>query len=178
MTIKWGQVAQGGVYHATSDYLRGRSQQYVLGYFDLDYDPTRFAIHVDGGFIPEPDIVSKLKDPSNAGNWETIWPNPKIDEPQTKELAWLASENRYFVAISSAPINEIKDNLEPADITPLQSVYPTISTTIYPDVKQSPKMEDEKRRIIIDFTSRPITIEPGQKTSPADLSLDLFAGPA
>lgn len=177
MTITWEQMAQGGLYHATSDYLRGRSQQYVLGHFDLDYDPSRFAIYVDGGFIPEPDIVGKLKNPSDSGKWKTIWPNPKIDEPETKELAWLASENRYFVAISSAPVAELRDDLEPADITSLQSIYPTIKTAIYPTQQQAPKMSDEKRRVIIDFVSQPLTLNPGEQTKPADLSLDLFAGP-
>ncbi|MFK7787865.1 MAG: hypothetical protein AB8C95_00045, partial [Phycisphaeraceae bacterium] len=177
MTIVWEQMAQGGVYHATSDYLRGRSQQYVLGHFDDEYDPSRFAIYVDGGFIPEPDIVGKLKNPSDSGKWETIWPNPKIDAPETKELAWLASENRYFVAISSAPVKEVRDDLEPADITSLQSIYPEISTAIYPTEKQAPKMSDEKRRVIIDFTSQALTLKPGEQTKASDLSLDLFAGP-
>ncbi|MBX2851355.1 MAG: membrane protein insertase YidC, partial [Phycisphaeraceae bacterium] len=177
MTIAWEQIAQGGVYHATSDYLRGRSQQYVLGYFDLDYDPTRFAIHVEDGFLPEPDLISKLKDPSNTGKWESIWPNPKIDEPETKELAWLASENRYFVAISSAPVYDSRDDLEPANITSLQSIYPDVKTTIYPNAKLDPSMSDEDRRVIIEFTSTPITLKPGEQTQPADLSLDLFAGP-
>lgn len=177
MTIKWEQMAQGGVYHAKSDYLRGRSQQYVLGQFDLDYDPARFAIHVEDGFLPEPDLVGKLKDPNKTGKWKTIWPNPKIDEPETKELAWLASENRYFVAISSASATEIRDDLKPKDMTALQAIYPKVSTTIYPNVKQDPDMKDEKRRVIIDFTSKPITLEPGETTKQSDLSLDLFAGP-
>jgi YidC/Oxa1 family membrane protein insertase len=178
MTITWEQIAQGGVYHATSDYLRGRSQQYVLGYFDQDYDPTRFAIHVDDGFLPEPDLISKLKDPADTGKWKSVWPNPKIDEPETKELAWLASENRYFVAISSAPVQDTRDDLEPADITSLQSIYPTVQTTIYPNKNEAPpKFSDEKRRVIIDIVSNEITLKPGEQTKPADLSLDLFAGP-
>ncbi len=177
MTITWEQMAQGGLYHATSDYLRGRSQQYVLGYFDLDYDPTRFAIHVDGGFLPEPDLVGKLKNPNDTGKWKSIWPNPKIDEPETKELAWLASENRYFVAISSAPVNDLRDDLEPGDLKSLQSIYPTVSTTIYPNELQSPSMKDEKRRVIIDFASKPITLKPGEQSQASALSLDLFAGP-
>lgn len=177
MTIAWEQIAQGGVYHMTSDYLRGRSQQYVLGHFDLDYDEARFAIYVDGAFLPEPDVVSKLKDPTESGKWETVWPNPKIDEPETKELAWLASENRYFVAISSAPIAEIRDDLEPKDITALQSIYPTVKTSIFPTHQKSPSFDDEKRRVIIDFVSKPLTLEPGEQTKASDLSLDLFAGP-
>ncbi|MGB1125508.1 MAG: membrane protein insertase YidC [Phycisphaeraceae bacterium] len=177
MTITWEQMAQGGVYHATNDYLRGRSQQYVLGHYNLDYDAARFAIYVEDGFLPEPDIVSKLKDPSSTGKWKTVWPNPKIDEPETKELAWLASENRYFVAISSAPVAEARDDLEPADLTALQAIYPKISTTIYPDIRQSASMKDEDRRVIIDFTSNAITLKPGGQTKASDLSLDLFAGP-
>lgn len=177
MTITWEQMAQGGVYHATSDYLRGRSQQYVLGQFDLDFDPSRFAIHVENGFIPEPDIVGKLKDPRESGKWKTLWPNPKIDEPETKELAWLASENRYFVAISSAPVDDSRDDLQPADIKSLQSIYPTVSTTVYPNVLQDASMKDENRRVIIDFTSAAITLKPGEQTQTSALSLDLFAGP-
>ena len=177
MTVTWEQMAQGGVYHATSDYLRGRSQQYVLGHYDLDYDEARFAIHVEDGFLPEPDLISKLKDPSDSGKWETIWPNPKIDSPQTKQLAWLASENRYFVAISSAAIGEVRDDLRPKDLTALEAIYPTISTTIYPNVKQDASMKDEKRRVIFDFTSKPITLDPNSQTKASDLSLDLFAGP-
>lgn len=177
VTIAWQQMAQGGVYHATSDYLRGRSQQYVLGYFDLDYDPSRFAIYVEGGFIPEPDIVNKLKDPTDSGKWTSLWPNPVIDEPETKKLAWLAAENRYFATISSAPVAEVHDDLEPADITPLQSIYPTIDTAIYPTQQQAPNFNDEKRRVIIDFSSDSITLEPGAKTAASDLSLSLFAGP-
>lgn len=177
MTIQWEQVAQGGVYHAKSDYLRGRSQQYVLGHFDLEYDEARFAIYVDGAFLPEPDIVGKLKDPNDTGKWETIWPNPKISEPATKELAWLASENRYFVAISSAPVNEVRDDLEPKNITSLQSIYPTVKTTIFPNVRQDANMNDEDRRVIIDFVSEPITLASGEQSDASALSLDLFAGP-
>lgn len=177
ITLTWEQMAQGGVYHATSDYLRGRSQQYVLGYFDLDYDPSRFAIYVDGGFLPEPDVISKLKDPRDTGKWQSVWPSPKIDEPQTKELAWLAAENRYFVAISSAPVGELREDLEPADITALQSIYPTVTTSIYPNKIQAPSLSDEKRKVILELTSQTLTLKPGESTHPSDLSLDLFTGP-
>ncbi|MEM9111655.1 MAG: membrane protein insertase YidC [Planctomycetota bacterium] len=177
MTVAWEQMAQGGVYRATSDYLRGRSQQFVLGYFDLEYDESRFAIYVDGGFLPEPDVVKKLKDPDDDSKWESIWPNPKIDDADTKELAWLARENRYFVAVSSAVAPEISGELEPKDITALQSIYPTVKTTVYPDRNLSYSAKDETRSVIVELASNRITLEPGAKTNTADLSLDLFAGP-
>eukprot|EP00752_Nemacystus_decipiens_P015046 g13402.t1 len=177
MTITWEQMAQGGLYHLTSDYLRGISQKHVLGYFDLDYDPTRFAIHTGDGFVSENKLIGKLKNPNKSTKWETIWPNPNIDEPETKELAWLASENRYFVAISTLPFKEITDSLEPKDLASLQSAYPDISTTVYPNELKAPWMPDEKRRLIFEFTSKPITIQPSKQSDPSDLSLDLFAGP-
>lgn len=183
MTIAWEQMAQGGVYHMTSDYLRGRSQQFVLGHFDLEYDEARFAIYVKNGFLPEPDVIKELKNrkPSEqwqpGKKWQTVWPNPDIDEPETKELAWLASENRYFVAISSAPLAEIRDDLEPADLTALQAIYPTVKTSVYPTQKKSSSYEDENRRVMIDFASNNLTLQPGEKTKANDLSLDLFAGP-
>ena len=68
MTVAWEQLAQGGIYHATNDYLRGRSNQFVLGHFDLDYDEARFSIYVgDDAFLPEPDVTSKLKNPNKTG---------------------------------------------------------------------------------------------------------------
>nr|MBX2852565.1 YidC/Oxa1 family membrane protein insertase [Phycisphaeraceae bacterium] len=111
------------------------------------------------------------------GNWQTVWPNPKIEEPATKELVWLATENRYFVAISSAPILDIEDDLLPRDIPALQSIYPTIKTTVVPNELQASWMNDEKRRVVLELISNEIKLEPGAQTAAADLSLDLFAGP-
>lgn len=176
LTITWEQLAQGGIYHAPTDYLRGRSQQYVTGYFDLDYDPARFSLYVKNGFIAEPDLIGKLKDPADTGKWSTIWPNPQVDETQTKELAWLASENRYFVAISSAPaVDQAID--ETADVTALQSIYPTITTDIYPNLAESPSTKDIDRRVVFSFISDTLTLAPGQASTDDQLSLDLFAGP-
>ena len=40
ISIEWGQLAQGDVHYETNDYLRGRSRQYVTGYFRDDYDES------------------------------------------------------------------------------------------------------------------------------------------
>ena len=178
MTIQWEQLAQGGVYHASNDYLRGRSNQYVLGHFDLEYDQEKFSIYVgNDAFLPEPDLIRKLKNPNKPGkNWKSAWPNPRIDNPEQKELAWLASENRYFVAISSPQV-KITDDIETGDIPALQAIYPTVTTTIYPNTLEDPDLPDEKRRVILGLISDAITLAPGEKSSTNQLSLDLFAGP-
>ncbi|MGB0767983.1 MAG: hypothetical protein ACPGYV_09765, partial [Phycisphaeraceae bacterium] len=96
LDIRWSQLAQSDVHYETNDYLRGRSRQYVTGYFRDDYDAKRFSIYVDDGFISRPDLIGKLKEPSADNKWQSIWPNPKTDDGDNT-LAWLASENRYFV---------------------------------------------------------------------------------
>jgi len=172
-SIKWGQLAQSDVHYETNDYLRGRSRQYVTGYFRDDYDESRFSIYVDDGFIARPDLIGKLKDTDNP-KWKSVWPNPKVNEGDNT-LAWLASENRYFVVISSPHIKA--DTQETGDVPALEEVYPKISTTIYPDAKADKDLPDDARHVLIGLTSQSLQLKPGQSTQPADLSLDLFVGP-
>ncbi|MFN3167646.1 MAG: membrane protein insertase YidC [Phycisphaeraceae bacterium] len=174
LKVQWQQLAQGDVHHEANDYLRGRSLHYVTGYFDDDYDPGRLSIYVKDGFITRTDLISKLKDRDEKSKWQTVWPNPQVD-PQDKQLAWLASENRYFVAISSADVDP--DTEETSKITALEAVYPKITTIIYPDEGQDKDLDDEKRTVLLGLTSKERTLKPGEKSKPADLSLDLFVGP-
>lgn len=175
LTVQWEQLAQADVHYETNDYLRGRSRQFVTGYFDNGYDPEHFSVYVDEGFISRPDLINKLKDPTDSGKWKSIWPNPKAGKVD-KELAWLATENRYFVAISSAATDALAVK-ETGDVTSLQSLYPEITTTIYPNVQADREAADDDRLVLISFVSNELKIEPGKASKSSDLSLDLFVGP-
>jgi YidC/Oxa1 family membrane protein insertase len=174
LKIQWQQLAQGDVHHEANDYLRGRSLHYVTGYFDDDYDPGRLSIYVEDGFITRTDLIAKLKNPKEKSKWKSVWPNPQVDE-EGKQLAWLASENRYFVAISSADV--APKTKETADVPALQAVFPKITTRVYPSEGEDSEIKDENRTVLLGFVSKELTIKPGKNSKPADLSLDLFVGP-
>lgn len=179
LTITWAQLGPGDVHHNPSDYLRGRSRQYVLGYFDDDRDQSRFSIYTDDGFISRPDLINKLKAPKSerdADDWDSIWPNPKINnDNKDKHLVWLAVENRYFAMITSASIPEGTE--ESADIVPLTDRFPTIATVVTPNEAQIKKADPDNRHVVMYLTSAPHTLKPGAKTPAAALDLDIFAGP-
>lgn len=176
LEITWAQFGPGDVHHNPADYLRGRSRQYVLGYFNDDRDPSRFSIYTDDGFLARPDVVNALMEKDREGKWQTIWggPNPKIDS-KDKSLAWLAVENRYFALITSTDIPA--DTTESAEITPLTDLFPTIETVITPNEQQNQDMEVDDRKVLLFFTSTKHKLKPGQSTADRALSLDIFAGP-
>ncbi|MEM9021365.1 MAG: membrane protein insertase YidC [Planctomycetota bacterium] len=178
LRITWSQFGPGDVHHNPSDYLRGRSRQYVLGYFDDDYDPSRFSIRSGDGFIPRPDVVDHLKQSpvDREGEWQTLWggPNPKTDNTD-KALAWLAVENRYFAVITSAHIPV--DTTESADITPLSDLYPVIDTAVTPSEAQDKDASVDDRKVLMFFTSNEVTLAPKATTLGGVLSMDIFAGP-
>jgi len=180
MTVRWQQLAQTDIYHEPNDYLRGRSQHYVTGYFRDEYDPSHLAVYRDGGFITRPDLIKYL----NNGDWNSIWPNEDVIDENDEEpvsLAWLASENRFFVAITSA--RTAPDTVETGDVTPLQAIYPTINTSVWPDAKTNPDLKEDERAVLLGLASQELTLapgtngQPGQSTAIDALSLDLYAGP-
>lgn len=170
MTIQWEQFAQGDMTWDRGDYLRGRSRQYVLGYFNLEHDPGRFSISADDGYIPRDELIKKVAE----GDWGSVWPNARIN-PEQKELAWLASVNRYFAVVTSAHVDP--EAAESADIPALQTAYPTIQTRLIPSPDEAPDASPDERAVLFIITSREIKIAAGETTDPADLGLDVFLGP-
>jgi YidC/Oxa1 family membrane protein insertase len=170
MTIQWEQFAQGDMTWDRGDYLRGRSRQYVLGYFNLEHDPGRFSISADDGYVPRHELIEKVAE----GDWGSVWPNARIN-PEQKELAWLASVNRYFAVVTSAHADPGTE--ESSDIVALQAAYPTIQTRLIPSADEAPDVKADDRAVLFIITSREIKLAPGSTTEPADLGLDVFLGP-
>ncbi|MEM9414843.1 MAG: membrane protein insertase YidC [Planctomycetota bacterium] len=168
MRVQWEQYAQGDVTWDSGDYLRGRSRQYVMGYFNLKHDPGRFSISSE--YLPRDSLVSEMTREKNP--WVSVWPNPDLDAEQ-KELAWLASVNRYFTVVTSSHVDP--DATDSSEVIALEAIYPVIGTTLSPSAASDP--EADERAVM--FTLRSQTLEiPAHKSSAAtDLGLDIFAGP-
>ncbi|MFI4861954.1 MAG: membrane protein insertase YidC [Phycisphaerales bacterium JB063] len=170
MDIQWEQFAQGDVTWDHGDYLRGRSRQYVLGYFNLKHDPGRFSISSGDGYIPR----HKVADEVASGDWDTIWPNPNID-PEQKELAWLASVNRYFTIVTSTHIEP--GATDSSQVIGLEAIYPEIGTILSPSATSDPELDADSRAVMFTLRSQTLTVAPLQSTAATDLGLDIFAGP-
>ena len=170
MQVQWEQLAQGDMTWDRGDYLRGRSRQYVLGYFNLKHDPGRFSISTDDGYLFRDDVVKDIVD----GDWDSIWPNPGLDA-ETSELAWLGSVNRYFTIVTSA--HKDPATTESSNVPALEAVYPTIGVTLSPSPQRDPEAKPDDRVVMFTLKSQELTLEPGATTAPGDLGLDVFAGP-
>lgn len=172
LTLQWEQLAQGDMTWDRGDYLRGRSRQYVLGYFNLDHDPGRFSISTEDGYIFRDALIKDLTREKKP--WLTVWPNPDIDV-QPAELAWLGSVNRYFTVVTSAHIDPAAT--ESADVRGLEAVYPEIGVRLSPGVSADTDIDPNDRVLMFTLRSQEIKLAAGATTVPGDLGLDVFAGP-
>ena len=172
ITVQWEQLAQGDMTWDRGDYLRGRSRQYVLGYFNLDHDPGRFSISTEDGYIFRDALIKDLTREKKP--WLTVWPNTDIDV-QPAELAWLGSVNRYFTVVTSAHIDP--EASESADVRGLEAVYPEIGVRLSPGVASNEDIDPNDRVVMFTLRSQEIKLAAGATTAPGDLGLDVFAGP-
>lgn len=177
MTVVWEQLGQGDIEY-TPDYLKGRSQYFVLGYFNNDHDPGHFSISSRDGYLQRSDVVGDVLEAQEDDNDDEdvgVWPREDMDEQA--ELAWLASTNRFFAIVTSAPVDPESDSENSEAITSLQTLYPTIETSVYPSEKADPDLSAVNRTVMLTLRSNKLTLDPGQTSKPGDLGLDIFAGP-
>ncbi|XAL99887.1 membrane protein insertase YidC [Phycisphaeraceae bacterium D3-23] len=172
MRVQWEQYAQGDVTWDSGDYLRGRSRQYVLGYFNLKHDPGRFSI--SSRYLPRDSLVNEMTSDKNP--WPSVWPNPDVDlDPAKAELAWLASVNRYFTVVTSSHVDP--NATDSSGVVGLEAIYPEIGTILSPSAASDPDAKANDRAVMFTLRSQTLTVGAGKSTDPADLGLDIFTGP-
>ncbi len=158
LVIRWEQLAQGDLPLDPAAYL-GDRRMYLTGYFHPRYDPQRLRIRLDDGIRRRDHLV----------RGDGIWPHPS--PPADAELAWLASENRYFL-IATHP--RVTPEMQATPQVPaLEASFPDVGTWILPDPVQFPN-DDARRALIFTLGTDELALPPGQAV---DLDMGVYAGP-
>ena len=144
---------QGDLTSDGSAYL-GDRRQFVTAYFDNGYAPNHQVIFTARGFVGRSTVLKDLM----------IWPNSSVGG--ATELAWLASENRYFNAITHCPVPDKATST--SQVPALQTTFPTVGVEAYPS------NEAPESHLVFSLATSTIPIAPGGQ---ADLSLAVYAGP-
>jgi YidC/Oxa1 family membrane protein insertase len=156
LQVVWEQNAQGDLPLDDAAYM-GDQRLVVTGYFNLRSDPGRSSIWTDGGFLHRRNVV----------DGRPVWPNPSV--PAQSELAWLASENRYFAVVTHLPVPA--DLRSASRVPPLEQRFPAVRVLTYPPGEA---VRPEDRAMVFSLMTSAVTVPPGGSV---DLSLGVFAGP-
>ncbi|MFA9479275.1 YidC/Oxa1 family insertase periplasmic-domain containing protein [Phycisphaerales bacterium AB-hyl4] len=156
LDVSFEQNIQGDITADDATYL-GDRRVFVAGYFDVRYDPRRNTIFTRNGFMPRHTLIGR----------GDIWPNP--DVPQESELAWLASENRYFATITHPVVTD--DMQRTGDVPALEHRFPRVGTIAVPPNTDVP---DDRRAVVFTLGTDTLRLDAGEQT---DLSLAVYAGP-
>ncbi|MEM1212705.1 MAG: membrane protein insertase YidC [Planctomycetota bacterium] len=175
LTARYSQFGPADLPPDPGAYL-GDRRLFVTGYFDLHNDPRKVRVNADDGFLMRQSVASDMAPPLNqrGADEQSIWPNHELDSDVVfnSELAWIAAESRYFAVVVHAPVAATV--ARPADVTPLQAVFPTTRTFVLPDEQSKPNLAPTDRSVLLAFESDDLTLAPNAS---ADLSIAFFAGP-
>ena len=168
--VQFIQYAQGDVIDDGAAYL-GDRRLFLTAYFP-ESDTTRSRILLDSGFVNRRNLLSEFKSAAedNAPAPSGLWPNDSIDAGS--DLAWFASENRYFSVVTSADVPSTVTTTRKVEA--LQSVFPVIRTEVVPSYASYPNATDAQRFIIFSLESQKTQIAAGDSES---LDISIFAGP-
>ncbi|MEX0653711.1 MAG: YidC/Oxa1 family insertase periplasmic-domain containing protein [Phycisphaeraceae bacterium] len=153
LDVRFEQNIQGDIAADDATYL-GDRRIFITAYFHRDYGRSLFT---SGGFVPRHTLLNR----------DAIWPNP--DVPENAELAWLATENRYFATIAHPVITDEMQST--ADVPGLEQRFPRIGTVILPPSQAVP---DDERALVFTLGTDTLRLDAGEQ---ADLSLSIYAGP-
>ncbi|MEM6553240.1 MAG: membrane protein insertase YidC [Planctomycetota bacterium] len=175
LTARYSQFGPADLPPDPGAYL-GDRRLFVTGYFDLHNDPRKVRISAEDGFLLRQSIASDMAPPlsQRGADEQSIWPNHQLDSDVVfnSELAWIGAESRYFGVFVHAPVPDTA--ARPADVPPLQSVFPTTRTFVLPDEQSQPNLTPLQRSVILGFETDDLTLAPN---AAADLSIAFFAGP-
>ncbi len=175
LNVRFSQFAQGDLEKDRGAYL-GDRRLFAFGYFNPAKDPRKVRIWTDDSFVLRNSVADDFAQPIDArpDDEKSIWPSRQLDEDIRSEaqLAWLASENRYFAVVVHAPIPPGVD--KPVGVTPLTQVFPHVDTFVLPNEAAAPDLRPDNRSVLFAFHTDDLTLQPGGSI---DLSLGFFAGP-
>lgn len=170
LRLAFQQYIQGELPEDEARYIPDRL--IATGYFPLSWDASRNTIRFDSGLFRLPDLLSRFAAPeSERGSQQrSIWPNSDVKAPA--ELAWLASENRYFALVTHLPMPTGASTTR--EVPALDQRFPRLGTVVFPDKVDAPHLKAHERHLILTVGTEEMRLAPG---AAADLSLAVYAGP-
>ncbi|MCE9589163.1 MAG: YidC/Oxa1 family insertase periplasmic-domain containing protein [Planctomycetes bacterium] len=162
LVIAWEQNTHADMPSDDASYMGDRRLE-AIGYFNTEYDPSRKHIYIDRTFNPRLtvlDMVAKDK---------PIWPVPEL--PVKAEMAWVASSNRYFAAVTHRVMPTLAESTRPAPIPALGQTFPSIHCQVFGTLGDR---DHDHRVLVTAITSNPATLAP---RGTEHLDLALYAGP-
>ncbi len=158
LRVKWEQNIQGDLPLTPASYL-GDRRQFVTGYFP-SWDKQRFNISAADAFVRRTSLTGEDK--------PEIWPNPELDKGH--QLAWVASENRYFVGITHAAVPA--DLKQTSQVPPLERQFPHVGVSILS--ANNTKNSKAQKAVVFTLGTDEMTVPASGST---DFDLGIYAGP-
>ena len=169
LSVVWRQYAQGDVPLSKAAYL-GDRRMFVTGYFTPTGAYSQLVTTTDG-FTGRNSLIKTVVDAQEKGAAVSgIWPNANITAGS--RLVWLGAVNRYF-AMATHPL-VAAGATQPADVQPLQDLFPTWGTVVIPSGSSSPDAKAEQRAVAFTMTTGSMVLDPG---SSRGLDMGVYAGP-
>jgi YidC/Oxa1 family membrane protein insertase len=170
LDVSLAQYGQGDVTRDGAQYL-GERRMLITAYFDPEHDPAQVRVFTDDQFLMRRNLVEDLGPlpGQRSGRWQRLWPHP--DTPDAADLAWVASENRYFAVVTHGPLENIENT---SQLRGLQAIFPEVDAFVFPDAASAPNLSDDDRSLVTTLGTGEFTIPAGQSRS---LDLGIFAGP-
>ncbi len=156
LTVGFLQNAQGDLFQDPAAYM-GDRREFVTGYFNPDYD-DKLRIYTSGSYIHRDKVISK----------KAIWPHPNLGD-EGYELAWVASENRYFSVVihPNVPISHTETRAIPY----FTETFPTIGVLVH---ENTGRPKPDNQALMFTLERQGVVLAPGEAL---DLSVGIYAGP-
>jgi YidC/Oxa1 family membrane protein insertase len=179
LSVVWNQYGIADITPDKVSYM-GDRREFATGYFDPEYDSQRRFIYANKGFVPRKKLTDNILENNQARaegkpvEASVFWPTPKA--PQSAQMVWTASVNRYFALAMYRPLvtqpTEVANGKAQSLLGPdgvFASVTPQLIGIPNPDHNAL-----DTSVVMLNMVSKPITIKPNAS---ADLDMSLYAGP-
>ncbi len=134
-------------------FIDFRAQRDSQGNIVRDSNGQPILIEPDRGFVAD---------------LRPLWPNPDLSSKNT-ELAWIASENRYFVV---ATMPNVADDVATHNIPAMDELFPRLGVRVIG--QKGPKRQLDDHGLVLTLGTNPTTIAAGASTS---VDFAIYAGP-
>jgi len=153
LRVVWEQNGQGDLVLDPSSYI-GDQRKFVTGYFRPSYDQRR-KVWTDDAFKQRIEVVDRVITDQDKGRPPfSVWPNASV--PGGSELAWVATENRYFAAVTYPAVPQgLTDTTQ---LAPLDSLFPRLGLSVFPSFAVAPNYSVDQRAAVITLGTAPQTI--------------------